>query len=79
LDSPCGKKLASEPAVRAPQRECRGRCSPSPLPPAALLWLQPDLTPSSPLLHARRTQEGEPVLGLEACLLVIPASEVAPG
>ena len=74
-----GKKVSSESAVRALQRECRGRCSPSPPPPAALPWLQLDLAPSLPLLRARMTQEGEPVLGLETWLLVIPASEVTPG
>lgn len=73
------KKLASESAARALQRECKGRCSPSPPPPAALLRLQLDLTPFSLLLHTRMTQEGEPVLGLETWLLVIPASEVTPG
>lgn len=58
-----GKKLASEPAVRALQREFRGRCSSSSPPPAALLQLQLDLTPSSPLLRARMTREGDQSLG----------------
>lgn len=73
------RELASESAVRALQRECSGRCSPSPPPPTAFPQLQLDLTPSSLLLRARMTQEGELVLGLKTWLLVIPASEVTPG
>lgn len=75
------ENLAPEFAVQVLWREHRGRCSPSLLPPAALLWLQQlHLTPSLPLLRARMTQEGERVLGLETwLLLVIPASEVTPG
>lgn len=74
-----GRKLASESAVRALQKESRGRCSPSRPPPTAFLQLQLDLTLSSLLLHVRMTQEAELVLGLKTWLLVIPASEVTPG
>lgn len=61
------------------QRECRAWCSPSPPHPAAIPWLQLDLTPFLPLLCARMSREGELVPVLETWLPVIPASEGTPG